>query len=69
MLQYLDSELLPGTQGLWDNDAEPLLPTELQSVCVLTWKKLERHDAHSDQLVLVQLLKALCDDGAYPLKH
>lgn len=67
LVAYLDSKLLPGTQAVWQGDGEPLLPAELQRVCVLTGQKLERYDAHSHQLVLVELLKALGDDCAYPL--
>lgn len=64
---YLDSELLPRSQALWQDDAELLLPTELQRVGILAGEELERHDAHSYQLVLVQLLKALCDYCTYAL--
>lgn len=64
---YLDGELLPWTQALWQDDGEPLLPGELQGVGTLIRKELKWHDAHSHQLVLVQLLKALSDDRTYSL--
>lgn len=67
LVSYLDGELLPRTQAVGQGDGEPLLPAELQGVCVLVRKELKRHDAHSHQLVLVQLLKALSDDCTYPL--
>lgn len=66
---HLDSELLPRTQPLGHRDAELLLPAEFQGVCVLVREELQRHDAHSHQLVLVQLLKALGDDCAYTLSE
>lgn len=62
LVSYLDCELLPGTQAVGHDDAELLLPAELQGVCVLLGKELKRHDTHSHQLVLVELLKALGDD-------
>lgn len=67
LTSYLDGELLPWTQALWQGDGEPLLPGELQGVGILVRKELKRHDAHSHQLVLVQLLKALSDDCTYSL--
>lgn len=66
---YLDCELLPRTQAVRLGDGEPLLPAELQRVCAVAGQELERHDAHSHQLVLVQLLKALGDDRAHPLSR
>ena len=65
---YLDSELLPRTQAFWQDDAELLLPAELQRVGALAWKKLERHDAHPHQLAPVQLGEALGDDCANSLQ-
>lgn len=65
---YLDSELLPRTQAFRQADAEPFLPAELQWVSVLPRQELQRHDAHSHQLVLVQLLKAFSDDCTHPLQ-
>lgn len=62
LVSYLDGELLPGTQAVGHDDAKPLLAAELQGVCVLLGKELKRHDTHSHQLVLVELLKALGDD-------
>lgn len=67
--RYLDGELLPRTQLLRNDHAEPLLPAELQGVGVLAREELERHDAHPNQLVLVEFLEALGDDGAHPLKN
>lgn len=65
-LACLDSELLPRTQALGQGDGEPLLPAELQRVGVLAGQELERHDAHPNQLVLVQRLEALGDDRTDP---
>lgn len=66
---HLDRELLPRTQPLGHRDGELLLPAEFQGVCALVREELQRHDAHSHQLVLVQLLKALGDDCAYALSE
>lgn len=66
-VSYRDGELLPGTQPVGEGDAEFLLPGELQGVCGLVGQELERHDAHPHQLVLVQLLEALGNDGANAL--
>lgn len=65
---YLNGELLAGTQALWHDDAEALLPTELQRVGALAGQKLQRHDAHPHQLGFVELLKAFGDDGTHPLQ-
>ncbi|TNN79853.1 hypothetical protein EYF80_009890 [Liparis tanakae] len=65
---HLHCELLPGPRAVGPGDAEPLLAAELQRVGAVAGQKLERHDAHPHQLALVQLLEALGDDRANPLK-
>lgn len=65
---YLNGELLPGTQALWQDDAEALLPAELQRVGALAGQELKRHDAHPHQLGLVELLEAFGDDRSHALQ-
>lgn len=59
----LDGEWLVGTEFLGQLDGEPLLPAELQGVCVLSGHELQRSDAHPQELPAVQLLEALRDHG------
>lgn len=66
---YLYCELLSGRELLWDIDGESLFSTQLQRVGILSWQELQRSDSHPHQMILMNLLKALCYHCTHPLRH